>query len=382
MNIIKHRKIYFTISGLLVAISIFVIALFGLNLGIDFTGGSLMEISVDKRVSTDAQEIGKILTEIEVIQDADSDENSEGQDNTSKSKPLLENVRVQKTGELGYLLRFRDVSQQEHEQIMSKLNFELSKQLPKDETKDADSSADASEDITEAVESSIQATDSEGNPIDIQLEPVEGVVAQSSVITIGGEIVVNELRFESIGPVIGEELKQKAIYAIITVIIAIVFYIAWAFRKVSDPVSSWKYGVTAIIALMHDVIIPTGVFAILGYAAGIEMDILFVTALLTIIGFSVNDTIVVFDRTRENLSRDHHRHEFEWIVNKSVNETIRRSIYTSLTTFVVLLSIYLFGGASISNFVLALMIGVVVGTYSSIFLASPLLVAWFKRSQR
>ena len=167
----------------------------------------------------------------------------------------------------------------------------------------------------------------------------------------------------------------------ITVLVGIILYIAWAFRKVSEPVSSWKYGVTAIIALAHDVIIPTGIFAVLGYVLNVEMDILFVTALLTILGFSVNDTIVVFDRTRENLARDHHKHEFDWIVNKSVNETIRRSIYTSLTTFVVLFSIFLYGGESIKYFVLALMIGVVVGTYSSIFLASPLLVAWESRSR-
>jgi len=190
------------------------------------------------------------------------------------------------------------------------------------------------------------------------------------------------MRFESIGPVIGQELQDKAVRAILAVLIAIVLYIAWAFRKVSDPVSSWKYGVTAIIALAHDVIIPTGIFAILGFWMGIEIDILFVTAVLTILGFSVNDTIVVFDRTRENLARDHHKHDFDWIVNKSVNETIRRSLYTSLTTFVVLFAVYLYGGESIKNFVLALMIGVIAGTYSSIFLASPLLVVWEKWSRR
>jgi len=179
-----------------------------------------------------------------------------------------------------------------------------------------------------------------------------------------------------------KSLKIKALEAILAVLAAIILYIAWAFRKVSDPVSSWKYGVTAIVALAHDVIIPTGIFVLLGHFMNVELDILFVTALLTILGFSVNDTIVVFDRTRENLARDHHKHDFEFIVNKSVNETIRRSINTSLTTFVVLLAIYLFGGETIKNFILALMLGVVVGTYSSIFLASPLLVVWEKFSRR
>lgn len=184
-----------------------------------------------------------------------------------------------------------------------------------------------------------------------------------------------EERFEAIGPSIGKELRSKAIYSILVVILAIVLYIGWAFRKVSWPVKSWKYGIIAIIALSHDVMITLGVFAILGRFGGIEVGLPFVAALLTILGYSVNDSIVVFDRIRENLGRLV-KTDFENIVNRSVNETVTRSINTSFTTLIVLLMVAIFGGASIQFFVLALMIGILSGTYSSIFLASPLLVVF------
>ena len=187
---------------------------------------------------------------------------------------------------------------------------------------------------------------------------------------------IEELRFDSVGPSIGQELKRKSLYAIITVLIAIVLYIAWAFRKVSKPVASWKYGMTAIIALFHDVMIVLGVFAVLGRFLDMEINTAFVAAILTVLGYSVNDTIVVFDRIRENLPRSDE--DFESTVNISVNQTLRRSINTSLTTLLVLLSIFFFGGTTIRDFVLALSIGVFIGTYSSIFLASPVLVVWEK----
>ncbi len=193
---------------------------------------------------------------------------------------------------------------------------------------------------------------------------------------------LTELRFESIGPIIGQELKRKTLWAISLVVIAIIFYVAWAFRKVSkisyiSGVASWKYGLGAIIALIHDILIVTGIFSILGRFANIEIDILFITALLTILGYSVNDTIVVYDRIRENLMRLSHQ-DFETVVNQSINETIVRSLNTSLTTLLVLLAVFFFGGVTIKYFVLALIFGIVLGTYSSIFIASPLLVAWEK----
>lgn len=191
--------------------------------------------------------------------------------------------------------------------------------------------------------------------------------------------LVEELRFDSIGPVIGEELKRNAIVALAVAIAGIIFYIAWAFRKVSKPISSWLYGIIAIVALLHDVIIPVGIFAYLQ----VEIDMLFVSALLTILGFSVHDTIVVFDRVRENL-RKGGEDSFAALVNRSVNETLVRSLNTSLTVVMVLAVVLFLGGESTFYFVLALLIGVVVGTYSSIFIASPLLVTIerLRRKQR
>ena len=165
---------------------------------------------------------------------------------------------------------------------------------------------------------------------------------------------------------------------LIIVLLFIVIYITYAFRKVSKPVASWKYGISAIIALVHDILIITGIFAVLVYFFRVEVDSLFVTALLTILGFSIHDTIVTFDRTRENLIKNKDE-SFDDIINISVNQTIVRSLNTSITTLFVLLAIYIFGGETIKNFVLALILGVIIGTYSSIFIASPLLSMWHKK---
>ena len=195
-----------------------------------------------------------------------------------------------------------------------------------------------------------------------------------------GEGYVEERRFTSIGPTIGEELQQKAIWAIAAVLVAIILYIAWAFRRVSKPVPSWQYGIAAVIALFHDVFIPVGIFAVLGRFMNVEIDTLFITALLTVLGFSVHDTIVVFDRIRENLLKP--VENFAIVVNRSVNETLARSINTSITTLLVLLTTLFLGGETIRYFILTLVIGILFGTYSSIFIASPLLVSahqWARR---
>ena len=194
--------------------------------------------------------------------------------------------------------------------------------------------------------------------------------------SLNPEGYVDELRFESVGPSIGQELKTKAVYAVVIALVAIILYIAWAFSKVSKPVASWKYGLTAIIALAHNIIIVLGVFAVLGRFFDVEVNTPFVAAILTILGYSVNDTIVVFDRIRENLPKSDE--DFETTVNLSVNQSLSRSINTSATTLIVLLSVLFLGGATIQAFMLALSIGVFVGTYSSLFLASPLLVVWEK----
>ena len=188
--------------------------------------------------------------------------------------------------------------------------------------------------------------------------------------------LVEERRFDAIGPTIGHELKVRSIIAIVVASVLIILYIAWAFRKVSRPVASWKYGVVAVFALLHDVILPAGIFSVLGHFRGVEIDSLFITALLTIMGFSVHDTIVVFDRTRENLSKPHVNEPYAQIVNKSINETMARSITTSLTVLLVLFAIFFFGGQTTHYFSLALIVGIAFGMYSSIFVASPLLVLW------
>lgn len=294
-DIIGKRKIWFTISGVLVLASIISLFVWGLKLGIDFTGGSILEVSYSSQ-----------RPEISMVQESLKDLE-------------LQSLRIQPSGENDYILRFEEIEESTHQEIIDKL----------------------------------------------------------SAITIDGveDNNLSELRFEAIGPIIGNELKAKALEAIVIVLVFIVLYIAYAFRKVSKPVASWKYGLSAIVALAHDILIITGVFSVLGFVANVEVDSLFVTALLTILGFSVHDTIVTFDRTRENLFKNHDK-SFKEIVNISVNQTIIRSINTSVTTLLVLLSIYFFGGQSIQNFVLALILGVIIGTYSSIFIASPLLVIW------
>ncbi|MEK7559339.1 MAG: protein translocase subunit SecF [Patescibacteria group bacterium] len=183
-----------------------------------------------------------------------------------------------------------------------------------------------------------------------------------------------ETSFETIGPTIGKETTINALKAVVIASVLIVLYIAWSFRKVPKPASGVRFGVSAVIALIHDVLVVVGVFAILGKLFGVEVDSLFVTALLTVIGFSVHDTIVVFDRIRENLRRE--TAPFPQVVNDSILQTIDRSLNTSLTVILVLFALLLFGGESIRWFVVALLVGVASGTYSSIFNASPILVAW------
>lgn len=191
-------------------------------------------------------------------------------------------------------------------------------------------------------------------------------------------------RISSVGPIIGQELRQKSLWAIILVIIAIVLFIAFAFRKVSEPVSSWKYGVVAIAALIHDILLPTAAFALLGYFLGFQVDVLFITALLAILGFSVNDTIVVFDRIRENLRHNDEvglKEDFKETVGRSLSQTFARSINTSLTTLLPLILLLFIGSESTRHFALVLVIGIIAGTYSSLFIASPLLVFWNKKNE-
>lgn len=191
---------------------------------------------------------------------------------------------------------------------------------------------------------------------------------------------VSEKSYSSIGPAIGSELKNKSIWAVALVMLGISLFIAWAFRKVSEPVKSWKYGVVTLLTLLHDVSIPAGLLAILGHWKGIEMDTNFIVALLVVMGFSVHDTIVVFDRIRENLTLNRgKKFDLGEIINFSVNETMVRSINTTLTLVIVLVTLLVFGPVSIFFFILTILVGTIFGTYSSIFVASPLLYLWQKK---
>ncbi len=194
-------------------------------------------------------------------------------------------------------------------------------------------------------------------------------------LSLDGKNTVEEKSFNSIGPSVGRELTRKAVIAIILVSIAIICFIAFAFRGVSKPVSSWKYGFIAIVTLLHDVLIPVGIFTVLSHYYGVEVDTLFVVAILTILGLSVSDTIVIFDRIRENIkSQNINKINFGEIVGHSLDQSYVRSISTSMTVILVLLSLVFFGPASTKYFALMLTSGMFFGTYSSIFLASPLLV--------
>lgn len=321
MFIVKYKKIFLGISALLVAGSLFSILFFGIRFGIDFTGGSLLEIEYGANSSPMAQAIAVDASGTPITLGATT---SSGRPAATQVKEAIAKIgfadaTVQPTGETGFIIRTRDLSEKDHAAIFGALSF-------------------------------------------------DGKQA-------------SEKRFTSIGPVIGNELRVKAWASILAVILAIVLFITFAFRKVSAPVASSRYGAVAIIALVHDVIVPTGALAFLGHFYGVEADVLFVTALLTILGFSIHDTIVVFDRIRENL-KFKVSENFSEVVGISLRQTLVRSINTSLTVVLVLSMLLYVGPASTHNFSLILLIGIIAGTYSSVFLASPLLVVIEERQKR
>lgn len=217
------------------------------------------------------------------------------------------------------------------------------------------------------------------NSLSIQTQPLQEALFNKAVANVSENLPsLKETEFVTVGPTIGAETTTNALWGVIIASVLIVVYIAWAFRSVPRPASSWKFGITAIIALLHDALVLLGIFSILGHFFGVQVDSLFVTAILTVIGFSVHDTIVVFDRIRENLRRNPTM-PFATTVNASILQTLGRSLNTSLTVILVLFTLLLFGGPTTFWFVVALLIGVISGTYSSIFNASPLLVLWNER---
>ncbi len=237
-----------------------------------------------------------------------------------------------------------------------------------------------------SLDHSVRPTGDLGYIIRFQSLTEEEQTKVMSAVSLNGVNIPEVKRLDTIGPLLGKEAVGKSLVAIIMVMLCIVLFITFAFRKVSEPVASWKYGVITVVALLHDVLVPTGAFAILGHYAGFEVDTLFVTALLVVLGFSVHDTIVVFDRVRENLRVSHearNHKDFATIVGESIQQTFVRSINTSLTTVIALIVLYVIGPEVTKHFSLALLIGIVAGTYSSIFIGSPLLVTvekWQKRA--
>ncbi len=288
MNLMRFKVFYFLLSLVLILPGLYFLLTSGLKLGIDYTGGALLEYKFSTTVDT-----LKLKDQV-----------------TSQG---VEVGQIIQSGENTYIIRTKPI---EADKIIS-IKEALAKNYPG----------------------------------------------------------LQEQRVENVGPVIGNELKQKAILALLLATLMIVLYISFSFRKVPKPTSSWRFGVAAIVALFHDVIIVLGVFAILGKIYGVEIDTLFITALLTVVGFSVHDTIVVFDRIRENLTK-HMGMKFNDVANLAVIQTIGRSLNTSLTVVFVLLALLLFGGETIRWFTVALLVGIISGTYSSIFNATALLAWW------
>jgi preprotein translocase subunit SecF len=297
IDIIGKKNIYFAISLLIMIPGLIALFLWGLQLSIDFTGGSRMEVQIPKGTANVSNTV--IESTIE--------------------KQKTDVVSIQKTGNNSFIVRMKPIDQKKHQLLLT----ELKKVYPS----------------------------------------------------------IKEKSFETVGPTIGVETTWNAVKAVAVAIALIVLYMAWSFRNVPKPASSWRFGVCTIAALVHDVIVVVGIFAILGHFYHVEIDSLFITAVLTVIGFSVHDTIVVFDRIRENLRKSGNL-AFPIVVNESITQTLNRSLNTSLTTLLVLFTLFLFGGESIRWFVVALLIGILSGTYSSIFNAAPLLVVWEEWSRK
>lgn len=345
----RYRKIYYSFSTVLIVASIASLWFFGLDLGIDFKGGSLMEL----RFQEDTEGVLYTPTKSEI--------------RGALSDLEIGDLRIQETSTDSIFLRFSDVDEETHLVILERIGS-IGPSMDKSSDGQIDSSAE--NEVTEA-----NITDDGVLELELDEEAFQRITGQR--VTAQGSLI--EERFESIGPVIGRETIRKSLQAIVLVLILVVGYIAWAFRKISYPIGSVKYGLSALVALFHDILITMGAFSILSHLSGAEVGVPFVAALLTILGYSVNDTIVIFDRIRENLSKVRSSVSFEDIVSKSARESLVRSVNSSLTTIFVLTAILLFGGATLYSFVLTLIIGISIGTYSSLAVASPLLVSFARR---
>jgi len=294
MNIIKYRKFWLLFSLAMIVVAIPLLFIFKIPAGIDFTGGSLVEIKTNQpeTVSNIREKVGKFHSAGDLV--------------------------IQESGPNQFIIRTKSL--------------------------EGDSYKKFETDLKASVDSNI-------------------------------------LRHESIGATVGKNLTQKAITGVLVASILIIMYLAYSFRKVPRSVSSWTFGTVAILTLLHDLAVTTAIFFIIGKFSGYELDSLFVVAALTILGFSTHDTIVVFDRIRENMIKNPQK-SFEQNANSSINQTLARSLNTSLAAILVLVAMLILGGSTIKPFVLMLALGIGIGTYSSIFVASPALVTWFEYQNR
>ncbi|KKW37068.1 protein-export membrane protein SecF [Candidatus Peribacteria bacterium RIFOXYC2_FULL_55_14] len=300
MSLLRPAKYFLTISTTLVLVSVVLLFVPGPVLSIDFTGGTLVEVSTPEEITKDA--LSAVL-------------------GTFPGETPLGNVAVSRTKDGSYLMRMRDLSNEEHLALFGHLEREL------------------------------------GN--------------------------ITERQFTTIGPTVGASLKQRSIWALLIATIAIILYLAMVFRRVPGRLSPWSFGITAILALLHDTLLTLGIFTILSHTTSFQLDTLFVTALLSIMGYSVNDTIVIFDRIRSNLYEGGNRGEnFAVLADRSLKETVSRTLNTGTGALIMLFVLFFFAAESIRWFILALIIGTVIGTYSSFFVATPILVYWRNRTRR
>ncbi|MBI5152192.1 protein translocase subunit SecF, partial [Candidatus Peregrinibacteria bacterium] len=319
INFMKASPIFLTVSSIVIAVGVIAALLFGFKPGLDFTGGTLMELKFNKAVTV--EELKTTLADIEksIVGEKKDFPAAETRANTISATPEeqidLVNSQIVSSGENTFIIKTKYLSNETHEKILISLKEKLG--------------------------------------------------------------AAEELRFTTIGSVVGKSMQQRAIMAIIAACLMIAFYLAFAFRKIPKHVNPWRFGVAAVIALIHDVWITVAIFIVLGRFFNFEMDVMFITALLTVLGFSVHDTIVVYDRLREHLRIDE-RADIKDLTNISMTQTLTRSINTSLTTVITLSALLFFGSSSIFYFVLTLIIGIIVGTYSSIFIATPIVVYWTK----
>ncbi len=346
LPIIAKRRILYSISAITVVLAVIALSTMGLKPSLDFTGGSLMEIKFAKSISTDEltkslQDIGNQINKAKLATPA-----------TKPATPAITGLPAGVT--------------------VTALNT--------DGTPQASSAAENSlqADSNAQLDTSSFHVVTSGDALLIKSKDISAIDHDEIIKQLKAKYgELEEKRFQSVGPTIGESLRNRAFLAVALASLAIVLYIGFAFRKVPSSVGKWKFGISAIVALLHDTLVMIGIYVALGQVMGVEIDALFITAILTVMGFSVHDTIVVLDRLREKLKSPAKDKTFADLTNDAVNETMSRSIGTSFTVVLALLSLILFGAESIRAFNLALLIGIVVGTYSSIFIASPLLVDWY-----